>query len=155
MSEKKAPVSFLNMGTSSLLVIFLILSISLFATLTLSSAKSDLDFSKQLAGQKQAYYQVCNQSELLIASVDSLVKEQSRISKNAEDYFDKLLISLDNEINSISIQKDKLEKELILSWQIPFTDSKALFVAISIPWEPSQNGNQYYQIISWQTQTIK
>ena len=53
MKEKKDPVSFLNMGTSSLFVIFLVLSLAIFATLALSSAKNDHDFSLQMATQKR------------------------------------------------------------------------------------------------------
>ena len=56
--SEKAPTPFFNIGTSSLLVIFLILCLVTFAILTLTSAKSDADFAEKLAHHKMNYYAV-------------------------------------------------------------------------------------------------
>ena len=49
MKKDKPQSSFVNIGSSSLLIIFLILSLVTFAVLSLSGAKSDYTFSEKLA----------------------------------------------------------------------------------------------------------
>lgn len=55
MRKDKQQSSFINIGSSSLLVIFLILCLVTFALLSVSSAKSDHSFSERLAGHKTEY----------------------------------------------------------------------------------------------------
>ncbi len=155
MKSSKAPASFLNMGTSSLLVIFLILSISIFATLSLSTAKSDYDFSDRLAQQKQAYYDACNQSELLLATLDSILAEEIQQSSSAQDYFDKTLSSLDNKDKGFAIEDQIDGGDLTLSWQIPFSDSKMLSVVVCIPYPTGMDTAHYYHILAWETIPIE
>ena len=57
---------FVNIGSSSLLVIFLVLCLATFAILTLSSARSDHSFSERLAEHKKTYYEAS--AKLLFAS---------------------------------------------------------------------------------------
>lgn len=52
MKKDKPQSSFVNIGSSSLLIIFLILSLVTFAVLSLSGAKSDYTFSEKLASHK-------------------------------------------------------------------------------------------------------
>ena len=151
MKKKENPTSFLNMGTSSLLVTFLILCLAIFATLSLSGAKSDYDFSMQLASQKQAYYEACSASELTLARLDNILKEQLPLCDTSQDYFDKTLHSLDNEIKNLSIECENMNDSLILSWTIPFTESKSLHVSVSIPYELTAKDKHYYRILTWQT----
>ncbi|MBQ7360279.1 MAG: hypothetical protein IJW63_09305 [Lachnospiraceae bacterium] len=154
MKSKKDPISFLNMGTSSLLVIFLVLSIAIFATLALSSAKNDIDFSRQLSQQKQAYYEVCNQSEVVLAHLDAILAKHASNSQNVQEYFDKTLSSLDNEIENVTIESQVAEDHLTLSWQLPFSETRMLSVVIEIPSTANMDTDHYYQIIAWQTVTF-
>lgn len=57
MNKEKRTFGFLNIGTASLLVVFLTLCLVSFAMLSLSSAKSDYEFSKKLAQKTTAYYE--------------------------------------------------------------------------------------------------
>lgn len=66
-SNKNAP--FLNIGSASLLVVFLVLCLVIFAVLTLTSAQSDYRFSERLADRRTAYYTACNQAEEQIAAL--------------------------------------------------------------------------------------
>ena len=154
MKDKKEPVSFLNMGTSSLLVIFLVLSIAIFATLALSSAKTDYDFSVQTAAQKEAYYSASNKSEMIIAKIDHFLASFSSDYGSAQEYFDKISSSLDNEIEGVTIYESQDGDVLNLSWQIPFTSSRMLSVVLEIPWPENKLLDNYYRIISWQTVTF-
>ena len=63
MKDKNSRTPILNIGTSSLLIIFVILCLVVFAALALSSAKSDLQFSEDLAQRKTAYYEASYRAE--------------------------------------------------------------------------------------------
>lgn len=67
MNKEKKSVPFLSIGSSSLLVVFLVLCLVIFAVLTLTGAQSDYRFSRQLADRRTAYYAACNQAEEQIA----------------------------------------------------------------------------------------
>ena len=63
MNKEKKSVPFLSIGSSSLLVVFLVLCLVIFAMLTLTGAQSDYRLSRQLADRRTAYYAACNQAE--------------------------------------------------------------------------------------------
>lgn len=151
MKKNKAPTSFLNMGTSSLLVTFIILCLAIFATLSLSGAKADYDFSLRLADQTQAYYEACSVSEKALATLDGILQEQAALSHNPQDYFDKTLTSLDNEIKDITIEHKLTEDKLLLSWSLPFSEGKSLYVSVSVSYPPGNESKHYYQILAWQS----
>lgn len=77
MNKEKKSVPFLNIGSSSLLVVFLVLCLVIFAVLTLTSAQSDYRFSERLAERRTAYYAACNQAEEQIAALDAAGKLQN------------------------------------------------------------------------------
>ena len=72
---RKSPDTFFNIGTSSLLVIFLILCLVTFAILTLTSAKSDADFAEKLAHHKTNYYAACNTAESTLDEIDAVLAD--------------------------------------------------------------------------------
>ena len=56
MNKKDQKSGFVNIGTASLLVVFLTLCLVSFAMLSLSTAKSDYEFSQKLAQKTTSYY---------------------------------------------------------------------------------------------------
>ena len=56
MNKKDQKSGFVNIGTASLLVVFLTLCLVSLAMLSLSTAKSDYEFSQKLAQKTTAYY---------------------------------------------------------------------------------------------------
>ena len=70
MKRKKTSYSPTNIGTSFLLVIFIILCMVIFAVLSLSSALKDYDASKQNAERAAAYYQACNEAEEIRGKIE-------------------------------------------------------------------------------------
>lgn len=154
MKKNNTPTFFLNMGTSSLLVIFLVLFLAVFATLSLSDAKGDYDASVQLAVQKQAYYDACATSELTLAQLDNVLAKHHATCSSSKDYFDKIQSSLDNEIEGCEIDYKTDNNILLLSWYLPFTESKMLYVSVSVPYHTEQADNHYYRILAWQTMPI-
>lgn len=70
MNKEKQKFGFVNIGTASLLVVFLTLCLVAFALLSLSTAKSDYEFSQKLAERTTAYYETISESEHLTESED-------------------------------------------------------------------------------------
>lgn len=54
--KERKKFGFVNIGTASLLVVFLTLCLVAFAMLSLSSAKNDYEFSKKFAERTTSYY---------------------------------------------------------------------------------------------------
>ena len=72
-NKKHSPV--VNIGSSLLLVIFLVLCLVTFATLSLSSARSDYGFSSRLAERKTDYYRASSQAETILDQIDTVLAE--------------------------------------------------------------------------------
>lgn len=82
--RRKTKVSFpVNIGASSLLVVFLVLCIATFAGLSLSAAKSDENAATQLAERRSAYYEASNRSESLVQLIAD-VAEEAYFATNGE-----------------------------------------------------------------------
>lgn len=71
MNRKKFSYPPINMGTSFLLVIFIILCMVIFAVLSLSGSLKDYEASKQNAARISAYYQACNKAEEIRSEIAS------------------------------------------------------------------------------------
>lgn len=73
---KKRVPSILNMGITSILVIFILLSLAVFATLSLVTAYSDYQLSQKNADRVTAYYNAKNEGEAFLAQADELLIRQ-------------------------------------------------------------------------------
>ena len=78
MKREKSQTSFVNIGSASLLVIFLILCLVTFAILSLSSAKSDYSFSERLAAHKTVYYEASSKAEEILDEIDKILADKTR-----------------------------------------------------------------------------
>lgn len=61
-----------GLGLSSLMVVFLVLSLVIFAALSLSTAKNDYNLTLQLAEHRTEYYEAVSLAEQIMAQADSL-----------------------------------------------------------------------------------
>ena len=71
MRVKKTSYPPVNLGTSFLLVIFIILCMIIFAALSLSSALKDYEYSEKNAVRTKAYYEACNQAEEIRVQIEA------------------------------------------------------------------------------------
>ncbi|MBR5578995.1 MAG: hypothetical protein IKW28_08380 [Lachnospiraceae bacterium] len=127
MTEKKRPTPFISIGSSSLLVVFLVLSIMIFAVLSFVSAKNDYEYSLKMASEKIAYYQACNRAEETLKTLSADLAKASPDSCSERDGF---LIPIDD-TRSLSVAYEILPQASggltyrITSWK----------VVMSQPWE--------------------
>ena len=75
MKKEKQDSTVVNIGSSSLLVIFLVLCLATFAILSLSSAQSDHSFAERLAAHKTGYYEASTKAEVITGEIDRILEE--------------------------------------------------------------------------------
>lgn len=128
MSAKTNRVN-LNLGTSSLLLIFVVLSLVSFAALSLSSALSDKKLSDKTVEKNTAYYDACNKAQEQLSVIDSLLCDIYLSTDDADSYYEKC-------------------ESLDLSILIPTYDYQGLEVIVK-PNYPVEPDDPFYYITSW------
>lgn len=148
---------FVNIGSSSLLVIFLILCLVTFAILSLSSAKSDYSFSQRLAQHRQAYYEANANAEEVVDQIDNTLSELAEevdlfgLSSfdGLDNYFSAVNSALNGcQINDTTVNCDFSGNELLISFQVPAGDSQALTVTLQVT--DCREQATYYVVKAWQ-----
>jgi len=148
MSKHKLQTTFMNIGASSLLVIFIVLCIAIFATLSLSSARSDFSFSESMAKSRTAYYEASNASEMILDEIDALLEQSYLASAGEQDYYAKAAAALMQHDFGISVAVDETGSVPTISWQVPIDDTQILTVSIQLRYNQGEGG--FYTINNWQ-----
>ena len=71
MKSRKTSYPPINIGTSFMLAIFVILCMVIFAVLSLSSSMKDYEYSVNYADRTSAYYEACNEAEEIRKQIES------------------------------------------------------------------------------------
>lgn len=160
MKKDKEQSSFINIGSSSLLIVFVILCLATFAILSLSSAKSDYSLSERLADHKTQYYDASSKAETILNEIDAVLADtaaavpQNRLSGSSKDflaspYAEAVTESLGGmQISDITISCKKTDKNLIVFYQVPLEDQQVLEVELIIT--NFTKNETYYEIQKWQ-----
>lgn len=127
--KKSGPEFQVHVGSSSILLIFVILCLISFATLSIVSANADAKLSRRVAERTTAYYEACNQAQADIAILDDILAAAYADSLDEEEYF-----------AAVGEQK---------SYTIPISDLQTLSVTLDILY-PTISGDPFYRITSWQ-----
>lgn len=160
---------FVNIGSSSLLVIFLILCLVTFAILSLSSAKSDYTFSERLAEHKKTYYEASAKAEDIVDEIDAILYETSRNVNSASsshedgelDLYDNYIFAVSSALNGASLTGtdesspaegipvicEQTKDEFLISFQVPADASQELQVVLRIP--DFRTSDYYYEVKTW------
>lgn len=123
----------INVGSSSILMIFVVLCLVCFASLSLISASADYRLSKKFATKTQAYYEASNKAETRIAEIDQLlIDKASKLDEKA--YFDSL-----KDVDT-------------LSFYIPINEQQSLYIHL-LPIYPKDAQQMHYQLSDYQIVT--
>ena len=150
MKSKKGQDSFVNIGSASLLVVFLVLCFLSFASLSLSSAMNDYSFASRMAGKISEYYEASNQAEDIAASIDEMLKTVYA-DVNAQD--DAYYKALKENIESGQIPDAAIRYVLsgteppVISYVVSIGESEELLVELLVC-SPEKDGC-YYKILTW------
>lgn len=160
MNKDKEQSTFVNIGSSSLLIVFVILCLATFAILSLSSAKSDYSLSERLAEHKGQYYEVSSKAETVLDEIDTILSDTAdtvptnHLSGSVKDflespYAEAVIKSLNNrQIADTAISCKKTDKTLTVLYQIPLEDKQILDVELAIT--DFTKNETYYEIQKWQ-----
>ncbi len=132
MSRKKNDYG-TQIGSSSLLLIFVVLCLVSFAALAIVSANADSKLTEKLKNRTAAYYTACSQAQENLADIDAQLQEAYASVASDNLYY-------------ASVQEQ-------YSFTVPFTDSQELSVTV-VPQYPRKAGEPYYRIISWKVKNI-
>ena len=119
----------MNIGSASILLVFVILCLVSFAVLSIVSANADSKLSTRVLERTTAYYTACNQAEQSLAGMDHTLRRIYESSDNEEAYF-------------ASVGHGK-------SYVIPISDLQSLQVTIEILY-PVTAEDSFYKITAWQ-----
>lgn len=150
---KKKHLPFTNIGSISLLMVFLVLCMVTLAALSLSSAAADSHEAEQLAQHHTAYYEACNEGEKKLAQIQQVLTELSSEATNESQYQD---LIVDAFLHSrfpegISLSDNTAENGLTISWQEPISDRQYLSVILTLSDLSSAHENAaFWKITSWQ-----
>lgn len=123
MNQKKYPM--VNIGTASILTVFVILAMVTFAVLTYMSARKDSRYTEQAVDAAQQYQDAVNQAYEKIAEIDA-----------------SLLESYENGSFEEMLHQD-------FTFSVPSSDTSELHVTL-VPCLPSENDGALYRITSFQ-----
>ena len=130
--NKKKQFFGMNIGSASMLLIFVILCMVSFAALTIISANADRRLSRRIADRTTAYYDACNSAQESLAGINQVLSAQYHTSASMEEYF-----------HAVGHNK---------SYAIPISDTQTLLVEIEILY-PEQDNGTFYKITSWKVIT--
>ena len=177
MKQNKQQSTFINIGSSSLLMVFLVLCLTTFAILSLSSAQSDYSFSKKFAEHKTEYYEASSKAEMILGEIDQILAETAKqvtaaqnnaaqnstaqnnaaqnnaVQNNADSELSSFELAVTaridgKEIDNIPLFCTGTEGETVISYQVPSGEKQALNVSLLVT-NDSEYEN-YYKIQAWQ-----
>ncbi|MDD2969282.1 MAG: hypothetical protein PHT21_06920 [Lachnospiraceae bacterium] len=123
-----------NVGSSSILLIFVLLTLISFAGLSMISANADYILCKKTAAHSNEYYDACNEANLSIASIDTTLMSLYQSGLNKDAYF--------------------TEAGEMISYLIPMNETQALQVELKVLY-PETPDNGFYEISTWKVITTQ
>lgn len=116
----------LNIGTSSLLLIFIVLSLVSFAVLSLSSALNDKRVTMSHLDRTMAYYEACNEAERQVKDMDEAYIQEYK------------------ENGTISVESNEIT--------VPVNDTQTLDIKVVVH-EPDDKGSTV-DVVKWKIENI-
>ncbi len=130
--KEKRTLFGLNIGSSSVLVVFVVLCLISFAALSTVSALADYTLSKKMAEGSAGYYNACNQAALDLAALDKTLQEAYANAADETAYF--------------AATTDAI------TYSYSVSDTQMLEVEVKICY-PKADTDTFYEIVRWQTLT--
>ena len=135
MKYEKTSYPPINIGTSLMLVIFIILCMVIFAVLSLSGALKDASYSEKNAHRTTCYYEACNQAEELLARIDTVLSERTSD--------DSLIHELQAVDDTVLVTKEGTA--LTITYTVPVDEDEILEVVLTAASQESP----HYLIQAW------
>ena len=126
MKKMRSSSSFgVNIGTSSLLLVFVILCLISFATLSIVSADADKKLGDKVIERTSGYYNACNEANERLMTIDETLRLAYDSGLSRDEYYAQVGENI--------------------SFCVPVSDIQSLQVNSSINY-PSENDESFYTI---------
>ncbi len=152
---KKKKVSFINIGFSSIVLVFITLCLVTFAALSVLTANSDYQRSNKMAEKTTAYYAADQQAKEAAALVEAALYQLYAASPDEEAFYSNInseLLSKNFSDEIYNFQLTKVDGCMEASYEVPFSEVQKLYVTLSIHY-PELETDTLFQITRWQTKT--
>lgn len=153
MKQKKA--SFINIGFSSIIMVFIMICLVTFATLSVLTAHFDYQLSQKVAEKNHDYYAADAIAKDALASIDNELYVLYEHSESVEDFYlqissANLFKELPESVSDITIEQT--DNTPVISYQVPISEVQTLYVALQIQY-PKTPSECFTTILRWQTIT--
>ncbi len=133
-----------QVGTSFLLVIFVIICLVLLGVLSLSGALRDKSYSDKVAEKTGRYYAAVSEAQHKLGEIDKALSEMDKAGDYGIYLEDVGMIV--SGLDGFVYRRD--EEQAVLSYKVPVTESQSLFVEVEVLDPEKGEGN--YKIVKWQ-----
>lgn len=113
-----------QIGITSLILIFTVLCLVIFAALSLSSAAADHKLAVKNAENLQAFYEADRKTELRLKEIDQFLAEAKTESEKGEAAFGDIL--------SRQFQEEYDEKHHVLSFSVPISTEQSINIRLQL-----------------------
>lgn len=145
--DQKPHKPIISTGTTSFVLIFVLLCLLTFSVLSLASSRANLRLSQKSADRTAAYYDAENRANDILIRIDTAIGQilENNIS-SSQEFYDMIRKELEGTDGILFSGQDSLE------YQVPLEKEQLLHVVLRLSFEPFSNG-KHYQILSWDTQS--
>lgn len=146
-NKKKSFASGINVGSSSILVTFVLLCLVTFAALSFVSANADNKLALKIADRTKVYYAANNTAEIYLLNADSLLSKHYEDCSNSKEYFDGVNdLFIDNDSAVVEVSGD----DTYINFYIEMSDSQQLDVSLKVVY-PDSVDQDMFEITRWET----
>ncbi len=138
----------INIGTSSILVTFVLLALVTFAALSYMSARSDYVLSKEAADRTASYYDANRMAEIYLANVEALLSKHLSSCDSESAYIDGVdALFADNDNITVT---DGDDGSKLLSYHVAVTSGQNLNVTLVVHY-PDDSDDSLFKVDKWTT----
>ena len=128
----RKPIYSTHIGAASILLIFLVLSLISFASLTLVNSRADYVLSKKMQDRSIAYYKACHEASAFIAENEPAFKELSKNVFEEHDSLKKSFYLSEFQTLDVSIKPQLAESEdapsyRVCEWRVVTHDEDVIY----------------------------
>lgn len=145
----------INIGFSSILMVFIMICLVTFATLSLLTSNSDYRLSQKMADKTTAYYEADTTAKNTANIIDQYLASLYENSADAASYYNGMNVeliksNLPDKVYSFLVTYDN--ETPVISYQVMVSSVQTLHVSLEIHY-PQNEEESFYKISQWQTKT--
>lgn len=152
MSSKRNKT--IHIGFSTILMVFTMLCLVTFATLSLLTANADYRLSKKVAAKTEDYYEADLLAREYLLQIDEALEELYQNNAGQNAFCQEALKRLQEMPLPQGITKSSATDENCYGFEIAINDAQTLSVVLELQ-EPQNNSDCFYTIKQWKTTVMR